>query len=198
VPAPANAVYRYRRLQSRRDAHAVAELSAQRLGSFLLASPGRTLAARLGAEVEAPREVVAAEGEASHRELVIWLHDGRLQLSDLVHSQRGWTTFAEAPEFFDDCEDLRVRQLRWARARKAAWVVALTVGVLACWYGLFALDRAHFWRAQQRVLLESSWIVEQLQAIEDANRAAPAEAGDRREVLEAAEGGEGPEPTAGR
>ena len=96
--------FRYRRLKASRDAQAVAELRAEFSESST--APGDDLDAAVRAERSAPLKVDAVEAEASLEELEELLRARKLTPGDLVFSNGAWTTFADAPEFFELCSDL--------------------------------------------------------------------------------------------
>lgn len=95
--------FRYRRLTAHRDPHAVAELRAELSQGD---SPGDDLNAAMRAEMEAPRQIIAVESQGTLEEIEELLRTRRLLPSDLVVSRGNWTTFSEAPEFFEFCANL--------------------------------------------------------------------------------------------
>lgn len=96
--------FRYRQLKASRDAEAVESLRTQLVEAATSREERREATGR--AEAEAPLQVEATEGEGSLAELEALLRERTLMPSDLVFSNGGWTTFADAPEFCDLCAEL--------------------------------------------------------------------------------------------
>lgn len=94
--------FRYRRLTAHRDQAAISDLQTHLAGD--------DLDAMLCAEVDAPRKVIAAESEGNLDEIEELLRAGELSPSDLVLSGGLWTTFSNAPEFFELCSELEKSQ----------------------------------------------------------------------------------------
>lgn len=132
--APAETRFRYRLLQLRRTSEAVRQNTRPMRGW-----EAGNLAFRYVGVVD---EVDAQESEATHAELVRWLRNAEVMPSDLVLSPRaGWTTFKEAPEFYEACEGL-VDQREFEGNARAVFFGALGVAFMVLYYWFLLWLRA--------------------------------------------------------